>query len=211
MHLTRFEGSRPPPLEGLSTWPADTVATAGVGTYARSSDGRAVVSKTMCPRFKSGRVCQRSGTIPVSRKARSHRLVGRSAAVHTLTRLSAQAPTVGDETAHRIRNAAKATVGWLRQAVNLELRSRGFNSLSRYTHPGWCDAGRCRSANPIAAKASPTKPRQGTSGITPRHCRGGANLGRGSPLTGVAPFLALILGGRSWQTLVWASLKSTGK
>ena len=56
--------------------------------------------------FNSRLVPERSGTIPVSRKARSHRLVGRSAAVHTLTRLSAQAPTVGDETEHRIRNSA---------------------------------------------------------------------------------------------------------
>ena len=61
--------------------------------------------------FNSRLVPERSGAIPVSRKARSHRLVGRSAAARTLTRLSAQAPTVGDETEHRIRTMAYSSTG----------------------------------------------------------------------------------------------------
>lgn len=55
----------------------------------------------------------------------------------------------------RAGQAAKATVGWLRQAVNLELRSRGFDSLSRYTHPGWCEAEQVQVGKPDSRKGQP--------------------------------------------------------
>lgn len=149
-----------------------------------------------CPRRSEMRVRfpsrrQRSGTIPVSRKARSYRLVGRSAAVSHTHAVECPSPNGGKPQRWGMKQHTVSAHRFIAQLVERPIEAgevaRSSRAETARTQDG-AKPNKCRSANPIAAKASPTKPRQGTSGITPCHCRGRETVQGGHLLPGGPPF-----------------------
>ena len=153
-------------VDGSSSLPSRALARfLGCAGQAR----RVVQMEEHCPRRAEMRVRfpsrrQRSGTIPVSRKARSHRLVGRSAADPHTHAVECLRPQRWGMKQHAV-SAHRFIAQLVERPIEAGEVARSSRAETARTQDG-AKPNKCRSANPIAAKASPTKQRQGTSGIT---------------------------------------------